>query len=150
MNRNDGFENLKGVDREHSAAKFSVSHTLPAISSNPMLLREEGLSPSDLRNCAENLEVTYLTRLFAEFEAVLRDFHSSSVRPGRIRRTMMETIIDRIAAPQYMPNDILRAAHEVRTYRNDIIHDRLRTPRLSFHECKSRLGRYLRHLPVRW
>ncbi|HOA73164.1 MAG TPA: hypothetical protein PL151_06890 [Phycisphaerae bacterium] len=115
-----------------------------------MLLRDHGLSPVDLQKCTRNLEITYLTRLFAEFEAVRRDFYSSSTRSHRPRRTMVETLMHKVAARQFVPSDVLREAHEVRMYRNDVIHDRLRTPRLSFQECRSRLGRYLYHLPVRW
>jgi hypothetical protein len=150
MNRNEAFQNLVAVFNQLGAARFSLHQAISAVSRDPTRL-PDGLTPIHLQDCADNLEVTYLTRLFAEFEGVLREFYWSAIRPGRRPRwTPIEIMMDRIAARLYIPYAELQRAHEVRAYRNDVIHDRLRTPRLAFQDCRSRLGKYIYYLPTRW
>src|SRR5437868_14584300 len=97
-----------------------------AVSSNPTLLSESirPLRPSHLRDCATNLELTYVVRLFAEFEAILRDFWAVVRARRRCRRTRMEVLMNRVAAECSLPWDALNKAHAVREYRNAIVHDR--------------------------
>ncbi|MBI4581243.1 MAG: hypothetical protein HY718_16190 [Planctomycetes bacterium] len=151
MNREEAFDRLKRVPREFDAARWSISRTLPQVVQDPTIFRTDTLTTGDLRDCQRNLEVTYLTRIFAEFETVLRDFYWSLMHPQQTRRrTSIEAVIDRIAARQYIPADVLDGAHAVREYRNDVIHDGLRTPRLPLHDCKSRLAKYISYFPPVW
>jgi hypothetical protein len=152
VNRHEAFENLKAVQNEFAAATFSVGRTLRAAQSDPSLLAasDHPLKPSHLRDCSAGLEITYILRLFAEFEAALRDYWAAA-RPARKRRRIrMELLMERIAALQNMPADTLRSAHAVREYRNEIVHDRRSVPLVRFDQCKSYLGHFLSFLPVRW
>jgi hypothetical protein len=152
MKRADAFARVRAVLDEFAASRFSLGRTIAATSADSTVLSsiDQTLRPSDLRDCLENLEITYALRLFAEFETVLRDYWSV-IRPSpRPRRTRVEILTDRVAARQQIPATVLSAAHAVREYRNNIVHDRLRTPRLTIHDCKSRIAFFISYLPVRW
>ena len=100
MTRQDAFESLKAVQNEFRTARFAVSLADRAAQVDPTTLPEEGeaIRPSHLRDCLANLESTYVLRIFAEFEWVLRDFWQS-VRPSpRIRQTRTEILVNRVAA----------------------------------------------------
>jgi hypothetical protein len=49
-----------------------------------------------------------------------------------------------------MNQDELDLAHEIREYRNDIIHEGAGDERYGFSECKRALAMYLRWLPLQW
>jgi hypothetical protein len=48
------------------------------------------------------------------------------------------------------PVILLALAHQIRDYRNDVIHESLRDARFDFPNCLRGLGRYLRWLPLNW
>ena len=153
MTRREAFEFLKGVQNEFTAARFSVAATdrLAQIDPTSLPLDPDSVKPSHLRDCLTNLEMTYVLRLFAEFEFVLRDFWNV-MRPrqrGR-RRTHMELLIDRIATLLSIPAGIVSAAQRVRDYRNARVHRADIVQELTFRDCKSILGHFLSFLPIRW
>ena len=60
----------------------------------------EGRSPRDLRSADENLEGTYLVRMFAEFETGIRSFW----RTIKLRRTQTEILLDRLlTSARFLP-----------------------------------------------
>ncbi len=95
------------------------------------------------------MEATYLVRMFADFEAGLRDFW----RNGLGRRTVpkMEPLMNRIAAYRSVPEPVLSEAHDVREFRNAIVHegDRHANP-IGIEEARRRLCRFLGRLPRDW
>jgi len=149
MNYWEAFARLKSVQDELEAARFSVGATSRAARADVTVLAEP-IKPTPLRDCASNLELTYLLRLFAEFEAVVRDFWASARPSRRRRRTRMEVLMNRVAIECRIPADVLQKAHEVREYRNAAVHDRDRSGEFNFRACKSRLGFFLSYLPRRW
>ncbi len=96
----------------------------------------------------QNLQITYLLRLFAEFEGVLRDYWLNGRK--RTSRPPMIDLMNSIAAYCIMSNDDVQDAHEVRDYRNDVIHQHLQDPRFDFQTCRSRLACFIRWLPQKW
>lgn len=148
------FARLEGVQQEFAAALYSVTTAQREVRVDPTKLKDwQGqLKPSHFRDCVDHLEPTYLLRLFAEFEGILRDL-LAVLRPSpRPRRTRMEILMDRIAAVRQVPSDVLAAAHQVRDHRNSIVHRRAgeMPPELSFGECRSRLSFYVSFLPRNW
>ena len=151
MQRTEAFRRLDMVRDEFDAAKFALAQTLRALDANPNVFHAgklQQVTHGQLQACAENLQITYLVRLFAEFEAILRDYWLH----GRHRRTepRMEVLMNRLGAYCTVTYDDLHDAHEVRTYRNDVIHAHLQDPRFDFPECRSRLARFIRWLPLFW
>ena len=86
-------------------------------------------------------------RLFSEFEAVLRDFWTVTVRPTR---PDMAVLMNSIAARRGMSPAHLAGAHSVREFRNDIIHESMRGLCFTFSDCARDLGKFLSWLPEQW
>jgi len=152
MNHWEAFDGLREVHEELLCARFALGHTIRSVEMDITLLAqiEHPLTPSHLRGCAARLELTYLLRLFAEFEAVLRDYWAS-VRPRPApRRTKAEVLIRRVSIECQIPFDVAQDAHEVREYRNNLAHRHELNAFMPFHECKSRLGTFLSYLPRTW
>src|SRR5437870_5623419 len=109
------FDRIKAVEREHSVTRFATDELLIAASHDPTVLQGE-LTPHDIVNALENLEGTYLIRLFAEFETGLRLFWPTTRRTDPPART--RDLIEGLAATRRIPHDELLNAHSVREYRN--------------------------------
>ena len=76
MQKQAAFHRLDRVHEEFEAAKFSLAQTLRELNSDPNVFhigKVQRVTLGQLRSCAGNLEITYLVRLFAEFEGILRD-----------------------------------------------------------------------------
>ena len=140
--------NVKVVGREYSATRLATDRLLAAVCDDPTLLSGD-VSPSDIRRASENLEGTYLIRLFAEFETVLR-LYWSAVRgtppPSRTR-----DVLDGIAATRRIPVTRLFDAHAVREYRNTLVHERDEAAvSISMGDARRYLCRFLSFLPPTW
>lgn len=151
MKLRNAFDKLDGVGNEFSAATFSLGHTLKTFQSDPGL--SQAGSPDDLtlrhvQVCETNLGVTYLVRLFAEFEGVLRDYWAN----GRKRATSppMIDLMNSIASYCFMSEEDLAGAHAIREYRNAVVHEHRQDPQYGFQSCRSRLARFVRWLPQTW
>ena len=151
MTREEAFNTLRRLRDEMDAGRFALARALTSWNNDPQFLSAAifgGITDTELRRCAKNFEVTYVLRLFAEFEAILRHYWASGLH--KKSRPDMHPLMDSIAKRRGMNVDDLSGADDVRKYRNDIIHESLRNARLSFSECLSALGRYLRWLPLMW
>lgn len=151
MKRADAFERITSVLYEFEATHFSVARTLSEASVDANIIPAQSrFRPFHLRNASVNLEVTYALRIFAEFEAALQNYWAMASPASAARRMQMQTLMNRTAARRRIPAAIVAEAHEVRAYRNAVVHDRLRAPRLTIHHCKSRLSRFVTYLPLSW
>src|SRR5438270_792915 len=145
MNRQAAFDMLERIHDELEAGRFAISRVLIDLNQNPDVFaaaKVNGVTDSELRRCGNNLETTFVLRLFAEFEAVLGDYWNHGI--GRTTEPDMRPLMDSIAGRRKMNGDDVALAHQIREYRNDIIHESLRDARFDFPQCMSGLGRYLR------
>jgi hypothetical protein len=151
MTRDYAFNMLRRVRDELDSGRFAIGHALAQWNINATLINAAlrgGITESDLQRCATNLEITFVLRLFSEFEATLRDYWLHGLK----RRTEpgMFDLMESIARSRTMNDNDLALAHEIRDYRNDVIHESLRDARFDFPDCLRGLGRYLRWLPLTW
>jgi len=151
MIRQEAYRKLDDVRDEYHASRFTLARTLKGFETEPRMLelgREEKVTIHHLQSCAANLQITYLLRLFAEFEGILRDYWAN----GRRRTTSprMAQLLDNIAAYRFINSTDLQHAHEIREYRNEVIHNHLQDPRFDFRICRSRLASFVHWLPLRW
>lgn len=151
MQRDEAFRNLRSVREEYDASVFSLAEALRAIGEGSTASRyaaRKGISREQLERCRGSLEATYTVRLFAEFEGILLDYWRNGC--GRRTKPRMEVLVNRIADVQHVSATPRREAHQVRNYRNDIVHKLKTTPPLAFEECMKRMGRFLAFFPPGW
>lgn len=151
MKRSAAYDILRRVRDELEAARFALRYVLESRADSPTLdaaATRQGITNDELARCARNLEVTFVLRLFSDFEAILRDYWRTGM--GRRTEPEMRRLMDSIAARRVMNADDLRLAHHIREYRNDVIHERLRDPRFDFPTCARAIGKYLFWLPEEW
>jgi hypothetical protein len=118
-----------------------------AVARDPKALGE-GRSPRDLKSADENLEGTYLIRMFAEFETGVRSFWKT-IRPRA--KTQTEALLNQVGVQRAVPSDILNLAHAVRKYRNKLLHDRNEeVDEVTITDARRSLQIYVSRLPIEW
>lgn len=137
---------LKQVVNQAQAAAEALRHYQGACESGQADL-PSALRLSDLRSCLEDVEGTYLIRLFASFEATLRRYWSGPL--GRKTRPQAKHLVDRVAAHRKMPHDVLTAADRARSFRNALVHGGVAPP-MTLAEARRALCVYLSYLPRDW
>ena len=139
---------IKAIEQMFRAARASVAHYRRACQNDPGLLGTAGFRIRDIRDCHEELEATFLLRVFAEFEGALQDFWRSGM--GRQTSPATRTLLDRIAARCHVPWTELDRAHQVRAYRNAIIHEgeAPRATEIALPEARRHLCLFLSRLPA--
>jgi len=151
MTRAEAFNRLRRVRDEFDAGRFALEHILGQWNSDPSVAiaaQSTGVTAAELRRCARSLELTFVLRLFAEFETILRDFWRNGI--GRTTDPEMRQLIESVGRRRNVPPTDLRGAHEIREYRNAIVHDGLRKLRLDLPLCLKAVGRFLRWAPLEW
>jgi hypothetical protein len=127
MYRKDIILRMGAVESEYRASALAVADLLSRLESDPTVLRGASLTQADVRSCHQNLERTYLVRLFAVFEEALREVRQ--VVYGKSGPIKMEPLLQQCAARQHIRDDDLNHAHRVREFRNMIVHVAVRLPR---------------------
>jgi hypothetical protein len=112
---------IKAVEREHTVTRLAMDRLDQQAQDNPAVLAGN-LEYRDVRVASEQLDGTYIIRLFAEFETSLRHFMRDL---GYREPRRAETLIDRIRDRANMSNDDAKSAQGVREYRNALVHDRM-------------------------
>jgi hypothetical protein len=147
-NKFELLKRVKAVEREHTAVKFAADFLLQAARENPVLL-DRVLRVRDVEESIEQLEGTYVIRLFAEFEASLRRYWIAARGTDPPSRT--RDLLDGIGARRRVPDDTIRNAHSVREFRNGLIHERDDiVVRLPISDARRYLCIFLSFLPLEW
>ncbi|HWE35723.1 MAG TPA: hypothetical protein VG406_04060 [Isosphaeraceae bacterium] len=142
-------ERLRAIEREYRVALAAAEGLDQLLRADPNALEGRGLKVKDRENYRTNLESTYLVRLFAEFEAALREAWGHAF--GRATRPDMFDLIEAVAARCYIPENWKDSVHSVRPYRNALVHEgRDDAAAMPLIEARSHLGRFLSGLPHRW
>src|SRR5438445_12908612 len=92
----DWIQRIKNVALEFHVGGFAVQLLGAHLRTNPAALDALDLRPRDVSRFKDHLELTYVVRLYAEFEAGLRDAWQHFF--GRATFPRMEVLIGRIAA----------------------------------------------------
>jgi hypothetical protein len=147
MKRQLRLDRLKSVEREYGIAIAALDMLQRLIQGDPNVLDHQGLAVSDLRIYSEWLPATYIVRIFAEFEAALRELWQS------IRDTdpPVADLIYSIAGRYSISNDWQDAVHQVRLYRNRIVHlSTIEVAPVAMRSARSALCRFLSRVPADW
>ena len=152
MDRWEAHERLRRVRDELDVARFTIRFALDrwdAPDGASGHAADRGIAHAQLLRLRDDVEATFVTRLIAEFEGVLKDYRENGLkkRPARIN---LYDLMEQVARKRRMDEETLTEAHEVRDDRNDIVHRNLRTPRIDFATGARRLGKFLAWLPDDW
>jgi hypothetical protein len=137
---------IKAVEREflvarHGMDKFrEIARRDPTVLAGDVRFREIG-------TVIENMEATYVIRLFAEFESGLRQFWgvSRGTDPGT------HDLIEGIASMCRIPHEKRINAHAMREYRNSMVHERdEQVEQVSIENVRKSLIDFFRFLPPHW
>lgn len=154
MKRQEWLDQIGDIEMECSAARSALALLAQELEANPRWGAPHGWRARDAESCRENLETTYIIRLFAEFESGLRNVWKRYFRKNS--RPPTKQLIESVAAKRQIPQDCLSKAHQVRGFRNRLVHELdgedLEQPpvTLTLGEAKSRLCTYFSYLPRDW
>jgi hypothetical protein len=148
MNTFEAMERVRRCESICLAGKAAAEFYYAAcLADRSLLPADDRVRIRDIRQCRQDLEDTFLVRMFAVFESVLRAYWRSGLR----RRTHpnMQTLLDRVASSRHVPSDRLSTAHSVRDYRNAVVHTGT-APAVSLADARAYLCTFLSHLPKEW
>ena len=146
--RDRRLERICAVEREYRTASIATAILGSQLRADPSALNVHRLRFQDFTKLTDNLEPTYLIRLFAEFEAGLREAWTMFYgRSGRIRTS---DLLESAAARCLIPQDRLDGADAVREYRNSLVHETAPAVGIDLAEAKKHLCRYFAYLPLDW
>jgi hypothetical protein len=142
-------ERMRAIEREWCVASIAAEKVGEHLRANPSALDEENLGPADYRNFRDNLESTYLIRIFAEFEAGLREAWAIAFQ--QTTRPRMRDLIESFWARCGISDEWRDLVHDVRTYRNALVHESGEDAQpIELREACSGLCRFFSHLPHHW
>ncbi len=137
---------IKKVEREYVAMRQAADRFRETALSNPTILREN-LRHGEIVVASQNLEGTYVMRLFAEFETGARQYWDATW--GTDPRTI--DLLNGLAARCGIPDEQRENAHLVRDYRNSLVHEREEeTEVIPIADARHYLCHFFSFLPPRW
>src|SRR5438067_2246248 len=137
---------IKAVEREYLATRQATDRFQESAHRDPTILRGD-LRYREIVRASENLEGTYIIRLFAEFETGLRLYWDQVQGTNPRTRDLLEGL----AARCRIPGERKDNAHAVREYRNALLHERAeKVDALPMYEARSHLCHFFSFLPPEW
>ncbi|CAN5403385.1 hypothetical protein BH10PLA2_BH10PLA2_14850 [soil metagenome] len=150
--RFDWHEHVKNVEGEYRAARIALDRLISLSVTSPHLFILDKKSRRYLRAAGNNLEGTYLVRLFAAFEAALRSYDRAR-HNDPFRDEKASTLIDTIGGRrgQGISSKIREGAHAVRRVRNYWAHENTEIPeKMTLTRARAILESFLAWLPEEW
>lgn len=151
MLRSAAYQRLFRVRDEMEAARFALSvvlrdwHDHLAAAPSPS---GRALSHGDLHRCLENMEITYIMRLFGTWEAILRDYWLNGV--GRTTQPDLVQLVNSLATRRGVDPGTLATVHDLRDFRNDIVHENVQVLRYDYSQVAKGLSTFVSYLPQQW
>ena len=144
---------ITAVLQEYLAASTASDLLTDQTRTNPEYGWDKGWEPRAGQAFADNLDATYILRIYAEFEAAIRDYWLTYL--GHTTRPPMFQLVNTAIPNQRFSRDVIEKADEVREYRNSLVHDPedlsgSGTSRFTLHEAKRHLCTYLSRLDPEW
>jgi hypothetical protein len=147
-------DGVKGAEREAYVVAAAVALYKPVALAGDTPLPAK-TSPRDLEAAAERVESTYLIRMWAEFETALRSYRPHITRDSedQIRTRNLVDWTAGVKQGRAISEDVRDAVHEVRVYRNFLVHERddqAPPAAVTIEEARRRLNTLLHCLPIEW
>lgn len=153
IKRQRRIERITAVLQEYLAAKSASALLAAQTDANPSYGHDHGWEPRAGVAFADNLPATYIIRIYAEFEASLRDYWLTYRK--RTTRPNMDQLVNRSIPDQSFSQDVIDGADDVREFRNFLVHDNVDESgegRITFsvEQAKTVLCTYLARLDPAW
>jgi hypothetical protein len=154
MTQQECHQRLRRIRSELSAAHYALGRahaTWDAEAGTAAAGYRGDVTLNEIRRAKDNLDRTFLLRLFAELEGILLGYWQDGL--GRITKPKVSVLINRIAAlcPLPISDNHRDDVHDVRRYRNMLVHTRAEAVApLTIDQCLNRLGKYLAYFPQQW
>lgn len=144
-------QRLRSVQAEYNAASAAISYVNRHWQRQNIPQEVGRLKPGDFVRANENLESTYLIRLYAEFEGILKDHLATNHATTRVPdKPKVDWLIKRVAQTEDVSVEMaLRIKMDaLRDYRNSITHHtRHFAPFVSLNDALSSLNTFVARLP---
>ncbi len=148
MNTHKIIQQIRSCESMCKAGKAATAYFLEVCRSDPSHVPSTGdFRVRDIRACHDDLERTYLVRMFAIFEVTLREFWDRAAR--RRSHPSVNRLMDRVALRCNVAIDHLERAHSVRGFRNTLIHGGA-SEFVTLADARSYLCGFLSNLPREW
>jgi len=148
MKTHEIIEQIRSCESMCEAGKAATAHFWEVCLSDPTRIPATGnFRMRDIRACHDDLERTYLVRMFAIFEMILREFWQRVAR--KRSHPPVNQLLDRIAVRCHVSIEHLARAHSVREFRNALVHGGRGEP-VTLGDARSYLCRFLSNLPRQW
>jgi hypothetical protein len=142
-------ERIAAIEREYAVAKLAVRRMRASLRANPSLLTAAELNKGDFEALNRNLGPTFIVRMYAEFEAGLRNVWASARRKST--QPPMRQLLDALASWKRVADEDLANAHLVREYRNALVHEeRCRAAPVELAIVSQHLCKFFRYVPPTW
>jgi hypothetical protein len=150
-------DRVKGAERECYVVAAAVTYYGKAVQAGDAKLPSmpTKTSPRDLVMAAEMVESTYMIRMWAEFETALRSYRRHLTRNPDDRMSTSSLIdwTSGVRQGRAISEDVRDDIHEVREYRNYLVHERDDLDpldRVEIDVARKRLNTLLGCLPDKW
>lgn len=137
---------IKFVEREYMAIRQATDRFQQDARANPNIITQN-LRPGEILKASRNLEGTYIIRLFAEFETGARQYWDAmwQTEPRRV------DLLNGLAARCRIPDPERERSHQVREYRNQLVHEREDAfEAIPIAVARGYLCHFFSFLPPRW
>jgi hypothetical protein len=137
---------IKAVEHEYMAVREAADRFRQAALDNPTILPGK-LRFREIVRASENLEGTYIIRLFAEFETGARQYWAATWATDPKTVDLLNGLAARCAIPETQREN----AHLVREYRNALVHEREDEPEpMPIALARNYLCHFFSFLPQPW
>ena len=153
IKRQQRLNRIVAVEQEYQAAMTAAKWLKEQPTADPSFGAAHGWNAKGGLAFCENLDTTYIVRLFSEFEAGLRDYLETYL--GKTTEPTVSQLVCQAIPTQRFPQDKIDNADEVRKYRNFLVHDPEDDPPttvtvFTVKEAKSHLAAYFALLDAQW
>jgi hypothetical protein len=147
--RDEWIERIKLVEQDYDIAALAIELLIEHARTDPTIL-PKGIKPKDVTQVPRSLTETYFIRMFAVFEAGVRQFWRDDLE--RTTLPPARDLLDGVASACSIDHQYLEAAHRVREFRNTLVHEQDDEPEEEFTigEARRHLTRFFSYLPPDW
>ena len=140
---------IKDIEKEYRVAVIARDVLAERLAREPSMLTEKGLEQVHFNRFRNNLEPTYLIRIFAEFETGLRDYWRRS--PGKRSNPKVSDMIRSVGSTRKIDFRETSDVDAVRKYRNKLVHEEdSSTASVGIGEARKSLCIFFGRLPEDW